>query len=199
MKIIFCIPGKTFSNNFLVSWTKLIKYCNDNNIQYELSNGNTSIVHLSRYTCLGINPETKCNPCKNPFGGNHDYDYIMWIDSDMVFEPWHLEKLLEADKQIITGVARIEKSNYLACHDMDHNKLTIKDIRDEIIPVSFSGMAFMLVKKSVFELMQFPYFTTDNPNIISETMSFCINLQKTSIQLYAHMGVVIGHEKPMII
>ena len=82
---------------------------------------------------------------------------------------------------------------------MDNNKLTIKDIRDEIIPISFSGLAFMLIKKGVFELMHFPYFTTDNPNIISETMSFCINLQKTNMQLYAHMGVVIGHEKPMII
>ena len=60
-------------------------------------------------------------------------------------------------------------------------------------------MAFMLIKKGVFESMKFPYFTTDNPNIISETMSFCMNLNKTDIQLYAHMGVVIGHEKPMII
>lgn len=199
MKIIFCVPGRNFSNNFLVSWTKLIKYCNENNIEYELSNSNVSIVHLARYTCLGINPETKCNPCKNPFGGQYEYDYIMFIDSDMVFEPWHLEKLLEADKEIITGVARIEQTNYLACHDMDNNKLTIKDVRDEIIPVSFSGMAFMLIKKGVFESMQFPYFTTGNPNIISETLSFCMNLQKTDIQLYAHMGVVIGHEKPMII
>tara|TARA_B100001939_G_C16749144_1_gene533142 strand:- start:50 stop:649 length:600 start_codon:yes stop_codon:yes gene_type:complete len=199
MKIIFCVPGKNFSNNFLVSWTKLIKYCNENNIEYELSNGHTSIVHLARYSSLGINPETKCNPCKNPFGGQYEYDYIMFIDSDMVFEPWHLQKLLDADKKIVTGVYRIEKTNYLACHDMENNKLTIEDVKDEIIPVSFSGMGFMLIKKGVFESMQFPYFTTDNPSIISETISFCMNLQKTDIQLYADTSVVIGHEKQMII
>ena len=26
MKIIFCVPGLNFSNSFLSSWTKLIKY-----------------------------------------------------------------------------------------------------------------------------------------------------------------------------
>jgi hypothetical protein len=203
MKIIFCIPGKNFSNNFLVSWTKLVKYCDSNNIEYELSNVDISIVHLARYGCLMIDPESQCGVCLNPFQKEVDYDYIMWIDSDMVFEPAHFEKLLKAEKRVITGLAKINRTNEYACFKKDKNeRITDEYIKNNsgIIETSFTGMSFMLIKYGVYEEMQFPYFSVPGESgMLSETLSFCHNLSKANIPIHAHLDVIIGHEKPMII
>jgi len=203
MKIIFCVPGRNFSNNFLTSWTKLLKYCHENGIQAELSSGYTSIVHLARYTCLGINPQSDCNPCLNPFGEEIDYDYLMWIDSDMVFKPEDFQKLIDADKQVITGLAKIEASKYYACWVGKEDTRIDQGFLEKnsgVIEASFTGMAFMLIKKGVYELMQFPYFTVPgNWKCISETMAFCHNLKTAGIPIHAHLEVIVGHEKPIIL
>ena len=201
MKIIFCIPGRNFSNNFLTSWTRLLKYCHKNNIQAELSNGYTSIVHLARYSCLMINPESTCNICLNPFSET-TYDYIMWIDSDMVFNPEHFEKLLKAKKEVITGLYRIENTNLLGCFDTNNKRIDVDYIKNNsgVIRVSFSAMGFMLIKRGVYERMPFPYFSVPGESgMLSETLSFCHNLSKANIPIHAHLDVVVGHEKPMII
>jgi hypothetical protein len=201
MKIIFCIPGRNFSNNFLTSWTRLLKYCHKNNIQAELSNGYTSIVHLARYSCLMINPESTCNICLNPFSET-TYDYIMWIDSDIVFNPEHFEKLLKAKKEVITGLYRIENTNLLGCFDTNNKRIDVDYIKNNsgVIEVSFSAMGFMLIKRGVYERMQFPYFSVPGESgMLSETLSFCHNLSKANIPIHAHLDVIVGHEKPMII
>lgn len=201
MKIIFCIPGRNFSNNFLTSWTRLLKYCHKNNIQAELSNGYTSIVHLARYSCLMINPESTCNICLNPFSET-TYDYIMWIDSDMVFNPEHFEKLLKAKKEVITGLYRIENTNLLGCFDTNNKRIDVDYIKNNsgVIEVSFSAMGFMLIKRGVYERMPFPYFSVPGESgMLSETLSFCHNLSKANIPIHAHLDVVVGHEKLVII
>jgi len=193
MKIIFCIPGRNFSNNFLTSWTRLLKYCEKNNIEYELSNGYTSIVHLARYSCLMINPESTCNICLNPFSET-TYDYIMWIDSDMVFNPEHFEKLLKAKKEVITGLYRIENTNLLGCFDTNNKRIDVDYIKNNsgVIEVSFSAMGFMLIKRGVYERMPFPYFSVPGESgMLSETLSFCHNLSKSNIPIYAHLDVVV--------
>ncbi len=201
MKIIFCIPGRNFSNNFLTSWTRLLKYCHKNNIQAELSNGYVSIVHLARYSCLMINPESTCNICLNPFSET-TYDYIMWIDSDMVFNPLHFQKLLDAKKQVITGLYRIESSNVYGCYDLNNKRIDVDYLQNNsgVIEVSFAAMGFMLIKNGVYEEMPFPYFSVPGESgMLSETLSFCQNLSKANIPIHAHLDVVVGHEKPMII
>ncbi len=46
IKIICCIPGRSFSNNFLKCWTSLLNDCYKNNIQLMLSNAYDSNVNL---------------------------------------------------------------------------------------------------------------------------------------------------------
>ena len=43
------------------------------------------------------------------------YDYILWVDSDMVFGSSVLYDLLEADKDIVTAVCFMRKAPYEPC------------------------------------------------------------------------------------
>ena len=74
MKIIFCIPGREFSVHFLKSWSKLINELQLMDIEWELISEYYPYLHQVRDRIVqkAIQKE---------------YDYLMWIDSDIVFNP----------------------------------------------------------------------------------------------------------------
>ena len=82
--VVFCIPGGTFSNHFLLSWTDTIsKIIGLQKYKILVSNHYTSHVHFVRAHCLGA--DVKSGPLQKPFQGKLDYDVIVWLDSDMVY------------------------------------------------------------------------------------------------------------------
>ena len=101
-KVIFCLPGRTFSDNFLKSWTNLVTELPRHNIKWAMSQK----YHVNRYfvcnSCLGGSSIGGKN--QKPFQGKVDYDYLMWIDSDQVFEPWQFFNLLNKAKETNTSI-----------------------------------------------------------------------------------------------
>ena len=112
IKIIFCIPGRQFTNHFLTSWTNLLSYCFRNNIQAILCNRYTSNVYYVRSMCLGGNVLSGVD--QKPWQGKIDYDYMMWIDSDIVFQPEQIMQLLNHKKDIVTGMYKMNGGTHYA-------------------------------------------------------------------------------------
>jgi len=105
MKILFCLPGSEYSGRFLTCWTNLLIHCLQRNYQINVAQRSHEDCYSVRNMCLG-------GPNQKPFGGKVDYDYIMWIDSDILFTPQHLEQLLDHDVDIIGGVYPTEDTKY---------------------------------------------------------------------------------------
>ena len=53
MKIIFCVPGNSFSNRFLKCWTNLTKELHKRDIEYELLSQYIPNVYKVRSLLLG--------------------------------------------------------------------------------------------------------------------------------------------------
>ena len=81
--IIFCLPGSTYSGNFLVSFTELILTCKKLGMNTIISQDYSSMVNYARCKVLGADVSRGKNQV--PFGGRVNYDYLMWIDSDIRF------------------------------------------------------------------------------------------------------------------
>ena len=98
---------------------------------------------------------------------------------------------------------KVEASNEYACFENASNKRINEDYLKKnkgVIETSFAGMGFMLIKGGVFEKMKFPYFSIpSHGECVSETISFCHNLKAAEIQLHAHLDVIVGHEKSIIL
>lgn len=92
MRIVFCLPGSNFSGRFLSYWTELVRACQLNDIQIILSQQYSPLLYYVRNLCLGGNYLEGIN--QKPFQGKLDYDYIMWIDSDIIFTPNQFFKLI---------------------------------------------------------------------------------------------------------
>ena len=86
------------------------------NIQWGLSQK----YHVNRYfvcnACLGGSSRGGKN--QKPFQGKVDYDYLMWIDSDQVFNPSDffnlLKKAQETNVDILSGLYLMQGGQYFA-------------------------------------------------------------------------------------
>ena len=214
--VVFCIPGNKFTDNFLRAWTNLFAWCINNNINPILSSNYDSNVYYARQKCLS--PDVLKGKHQKPFNGKLDYDYLMWIDSDMVFAPEQFKALLDMNKDIASGIykmadqaqyATVEKYN--TQEYKDNGKFTF--LNDELLankpdtfPVEYTGFGWMLIKKGVIESMEYPWFRPEWMNFgngiedfTSEDVGFCINAKKKGYKIYVNKKVHIGHEKSLIV
>jgi hypothetical protein len=189
IKIMFCLPGSNFTNDFLKSFIATISWCIKNNINIGVRNNAGANVYAVREDILDTVVDRKTNE-RALFGGEN-YDYVLWIDSDMKWKPEDIKTLMDADKDIISGACLKtngefaatyffeEKTNRLILspklegeHFMpemfDNKSIPGADITkmNEPVEVSAVGFAFILIKKGVFEKFGPPWFmqvTHKNP------------------------------------
>jgi len=265
MKVVFCFPGNSFSGRFLESWTELFAWCLQNGIQPILSRRESCNIYYVRNMCLGADVTRGKN--QKPFNGKLNYDYIMWIDSDIIFTPEHFIKLLNHNKDIVSGIYKMsDNANYATVKEWDEeyfkqngcfkflqqgdltsysspagrgeNTVTsspalLRTEKGEIgnpcsvgtnfpspcgegeppvavgevclLPVSYTGMGFMLVKFGVFESMEYPWFKPlekqigDMCDFTMEDVSFCLRAQEKGYKIFVDPAVIVGHEKKMVL
>ena len=85
--------------------------------------------------------------------------------------------------------------------------LKLKDIKDkkELIKVDYTGLGFTLVKKGVFESMEYPWFypmKQEIDNMVDFSMddvSFCLRAKKLGYKTLVDPTIIVGHEKKLIL
>jgi len=227
-KIVFCLPGEQYSGTFLTNFVGLTTLLVAKDVRIMLAQTGSSCIHRLRNTCGGGNAANGL--LQVPFSSDDiDYDYMMWIDSDIVFTRDDFEKLLSLDREVATGwyyavdgspacgfidktlsrYGKKKKPNH-PIYDPDHiYALRFDDqIAEKTEPykVDWCGMGWMLMKRGVMERIQYPWFAPRNvrvaPDLIdslSEDISFQLNLREAGVDIWMHPGVRVGHEKTRVI
>jgi len=222
LTIIFCLPGTPFSNKFLIGWTRIVQYCTTHNIQLLLSNHLNSNVYYVRNQCVGGSVQLGIH--QKPFGGKIYYDYMMWIDSDQVFSVNDFEKLLSANKDIVSGLYLMDggtryatvqkwdkefykKNGSFQFLDPEFVNEWVKKNNGKLMEVEYTGFGWILIKKGVFESLEYPWFspiwedfgkTEDGEPIkefTSEDVGWCQKILKKGYKIYIDPTVQVGHEK----
>lgn len=214
LKIIFCLPGPSFSSNFLMSWGELLISLQKNGIDFQVSPAQDAVVYYVRNKCLG--GEVRRGRNQKPFGGKIDYDYLMWIDSDIVFRPEDFYRLLKHGKDICAGLYMMDggknfavvedwdteffkKNGYFRFMDADRAKKV-----NGLLEVDYSGFGWMLIKKGVFESLEYPWFQPvfhtigECYDFSSEDVSFCKRIKEKGYKIHVDTTIRVGHEKKII-
>lgn len=136
------------------------------------------------------------------------YDYVLWIDSDMVFDSDILIDLLNDDKDIVTGVCFMRRSPYEPCIykkmrmgmtiDEDEIEKYLDYPDNELFEVEACGMAMCLMKvetlKHVLTVSGQPFFPLrNNHRTLGEDLSFCYKARSLGYKIYADPRVYVGH------
>lgn len=214
MTVVFCFPGNCFSGLFLQGWTQILLFCIQNNIRPILSIHYSNNIFFVRNMCLGGNVTR--GKSQKPFDGKVDYDYLMWIDSDIVFNPGQFAAILNHQADIVSGLYLMEGGrNFATVKDWDEEYfkkngffrfLSPADIQkaEGLMEVTYTGMGFMLVKKGVFEAMEYPWFEPKKHEIggmadySSEDVGFCLKAREKGFKVMADPKAIVGHEKKIV-
>jgi GT2 family glycosyltransferase len=146
---------------------------------------------------------------------NSDADWLLWVDSDMVFTADDVKALLATEEPLIAAHA-------LRVNTTDHSTApaAVKRLEDgtfepvkvddqewyphEFIPVAGVGMAFTLIHRDVYEAVGVaqghPHrerFTEDGV-LVGEDVGFCLFAKEKGYQPKLAPGVRVGHVKAAI-
>ena len=215
MKIVFCMPGRTYSREFLLAWSDLLIQATAKGHQCMISQQYSSVVHFARARCLG--GDVLKGPDQKPFQGQVEYDAMLWIDSDMVFKPEDFFNILESPHDVTAGLYMMEDLQHLAVvKDWDTEYfsktgtfkfLSPPDLENEpqYVPVSYAGMGWMLIRKGVLEDLKYPWFWSplqqvgELVDMSSEDVALCKAMAAAGHQVYIDKTLRVGHQKNMII
>ena len=81
--VVFCLPGRGCSFTFLKAFVQLCFDMVQNGMAFKISQDYSSMINFARCKCLGAN--VLRGPKQVPWDGKLEYDYQLWIDSDIVF------------------------------------------------------------------------------------------------------------------
>ena len=213
--VVFCLPGSHYSGRFLVSFTELIIYCKAIGINPIISQDYSSMVNYAR--CKVAGADVTRGKHQAPFGGKVDYDYMMWIDSDIAFKPTDFFNRLSMDKDIASGwytqpggsTPVVEKmdDDYFQKHG-SYQFIRSQEMtqRKDIFKADYIGFGWVLIKQGVFESIDYPWFAPkmmqigkDLYDMCSEDVSFCLDAKKAGYNIWVDPKIKVGHEKTQVL
>jgi len=182
VNIIFCIPGREFTSNFLQCWTNLVNALYTNQISFALSNAYSPVVYYARSACL--RGHVLKGRKQKPFQGEVTYDYIMWIDSDIVFQPQDFFTLLQRmtqnpQIQLLAGTYLMADGVHTTIVDKwdedffaengSFKFLTMPEVKAKsdqlevkatggLFEAVYCGFGWLMVRYGVHESFEYPFF-----------------------------------------
>ena len=223
--IVFCLPGRGVSYTYLKSFVQLCFDIVQAGASIQISQDYSSMVNFARCKCLGAN--VLRGPKQIPWDGKLEYDYQLWIDSDIVFESqkfWQLcDMALPAEgeeKEIVGGWYATEDgfttsvAHWLEEDDfrsnggvMNHETTESMSKRRKPFTVDYTGFGWVLIKKGVFESLEYPWFAPKMQvfesgavqDMCGEDVSFCLDAKEAGFEIWCDPRIRVGHEKTRVI
>lgn len=127
------------------------------------------------------------------------FDYLFAVDHDITFEKNTLAKLLAADKPIVSGVYRQRlEPQTLEIYDMQMKNMSWEQLKDRgIVSIGGCGFGCVLVKKQVFESVEYPWFTyhsaLDHKDTFSEDLDFCSKARQKGYTVWCDTSIICDH------
>jgi hypothetical protein len=198
--------------SYVRSLLKTTYVLNKNNVSWNFMNEYSSHVADARERTLGGTAFNDANQ-RRPGNGEWTYNKLFWIDSDIEWEPDDFFRLLQSDKQVISGCYMLEDETVTVYNEPLGPAMHKTDILKLKTPFKCAGVGFgfLAVKSGVFERMERPWFSSTwidikNPTtgqierkfpLMGEDLSWCTKVIDMGIDIWVDPLVRVGHQKTM--
>ena len=223
--MVFCLPGKDFTPGFFDSWTRFLLQSNNLPFDIVVSRHYSPVIFHCRANLLGA--DNRAGKHQMPFQGKLEYDYIMWLDSDILFDVQQIMQMYEKmqrDKsiEVLSGIylttsgthSTIVKNwdlNYFLKTGM-FPFMTPAELKAEankhpkkLAEVFYAGMGCMMCRRGAIEKVTYPWFEPIMHEIefsrdfSSEDVSLCWKWKDAGVKIYVDPDIIMGHEKSAVI
>lgn len=126
--------------------------------------------------------------------------HLMFIDTDVTFEPEGIVKLLKDDKDIVGGMYNMKSLPLTTTVKFTNDKGEFVKADANSIPKTLFkchavATGFMLIKLSCLNKLKKPYFDFGNykGELMGEDIYFCDKAVKAGIEVWCNPTIRIGH------
>lgn len=195
MKLAICLPlYGALTPNFFVNFLNRLHelYNNGRNYEVKIYMKMATVVDRARNELVDEALSDNC-------------DYILFLDSDIITPNGAIDKLIDRDLDIVSGlyfqkskpylpVARLEKGDkHLFLEDFNYG---------ELMEVAGVGMGLCLIKADVFRHLKYPFFKfewKEDPNggrpfELAEDLYFCDEARKAGYKIILDTGCLLEHD-----
>lgn len=207
VNLIIATPGHSVKGAYVKSLLATIGELSSRGFTFTFLNEYASHVADAREITLSgtfVNDITNSKPAS----GQITYDKILWIDSDIAWKPEDAVKLVESDKDIVSGAYMLTDGTVAAYPKLFEKGFSIDDIleKTELEKIEACGFGFLAVKSGIFEQLSRPWFQsvnkdivvegkTYNFNVIGEDISWCSRVKDLGYDIWLDPTVRVTHEK----
>ena len=207
--VVIATPGESYKAAYVDSLVETLEWCYEKDLKVKLLNNYSSFVASAReMTATGTVGQ---NWATNEIGsGEFTYDKIFWIDSDVSWKVEDFEKLLDSDKDIISGLVPVGGAGQVGVMQLDMGTPRLMDkvafmLTDGPVEVDGVGFGFVAMKQGVFEKVPRPWFEILKVPVAmrmvnaSEDFSFCLKAREAGYKIWVDPSVRCGHHKEVIL
>ena len=210
--VLIATPGHSAKMEYVKSLVKTCEALHKRGLTYRFMSRYSSFVPTAReLTALdkGVHDFTP----EATVAEGVEYGKIFWIDSDIEWEPEDFLKLLDSDKEIVSGLYVLDVMGTVAVNYPNDsgvptrvNKIEFL-LHDEPVKVGGVGFGFVAMKYGVFEKMERPWFLinrvrwsmeTEMRVNVGEDYSWCANASRAGFDIWVDPMVKIKHHKETI-
>ena len=212
VNVLIATPGRGMVPGYVRSLLKTVHILDKQGISWNYLNEYSSLVAHAREMTIGGTAFNDLNS-RQPASGEFTYDKIIWIDSDISWEPIDFFRIYESEKDIISGCYQIEDNTITAYPEPMSAAIPAKEIikLKDPFKVYAVGFGFLAVKSGVFESMTRPWFGQE-PVIVKnqetgkdeykfplmgEDLSWCVKAQNLGLEIWIDPRVRVRHQKTM--
>lgn len=208
--VVIATPGSSFESEYVRSLISTINKLYELNISYKFVNGISSIVAVARERCLFRDP-LNSGIEQTIFDGEFKYGKIFWIDSDIKWEASDFIKILQSEKDIISGTCLMgDDAQVPIFHKIGFAPLTkggVLSLKQIPHRIEACGMGFVAVKSDAMEKIEKPWFGDIEIEIQkndgevfkwfcnSEDISFFERAKRAGVEVWFDPTIRVGHIK----
>lgn len=123
--------------------------------------------------------------------------HLLFVDSDMVFDKDELQRLVEANKDVVGANYNRRKLPLENTASISEQVIEDKPENDDVLKADYVGTGFMLIKLSIFDFLPEPWFffesNGDGDLVQGEDYWFCQLARKHNFEVWCDLSANVGH------
>lgn len=210
--IVIATPGGSMQAEYVQSLIKTTQRITESGLTYTYLNRQSSFVPSAREKTATDSEEHNWDATEIA-DGQFTYDWIVWIDSDIVWEPETIERMLSHNLDIVSAVVPVNANGALTAMklqpDLTPKQLVWSDLALEADPVEVDGVGFGMVamRYGVFESTSRPWFAIRKARIngvqfpinYGEDYSASLNMKDAGHTIWLDPGARVQHIKSVLL
>jgi hypothetical protein len=208
--VVIATPGNSFTPGYMRSILRTTAALAQEGLTWNFLNQGGSLVAMARESTIGGYDTNNINMTQ-PCSGDFTYDKIMWIDSDITWDPADFFKLYKSDKDIISGNYLME-DRHVPIYNQPRGGMMPEEMllaKKEPFKVAGAGFGFICVKQGVFEKMPRPWFgpvpvpsfdeetgeKKEDFILVGEDLAWCTKAISSGFDIWVDPLVRVVHQK----